>query len=410
MKTGALSLHPGHAVFARRALAPARSAPLRVSRCTPQALAVTPRTAPGSDFPAPRASERGIALIMVMIAIFVLTILAGGFAYSMKVETRLAQNASSESELEWLGRSGVEYARWILAQQLLIPQEPYDALNQVWAGGPGGIGTSNSPLVDVQREVRMGGGTFTWKIVDLERKANINIADEALLQRALIAMGRDAGGQGEIIGSILDWIDPDDTTHVGGGAESDFYKNLDPPYVAKNGPIDDISELLLVHGIAEEPVLYWGGVDTNHYPTRFQPHNSRFGSPGQAAAYPFGLVDLFTPLSTGKINVNTASSAVLQVLPGITPTIADAIVAGREGNDDGSGGSLLGPYKSVQEVERVPEVPRGTGNMLQPFCDVRSRTFEVEVEAQVGGYKRHFVAFLGRTSPKDVQVLKFSWK
>ncbi len=46
----------------------------------------------------------------------------------------------------------------------------------------------------------------------------------------------------------------------------------------------------------------------------------------------------------------------------------------------------------------------------QPFCDVRSRTFQVEVEAQIGSYKRQFVAILGRNNPKDVQVLTFYWK
>src|SRR2546421_11778589 len=60
----------------------------------------------------------GIAIVIVLISIFVLAILAGGFATAMRVETKLARNANSESELEWLGRSGVEYARWILAQQL----------------------------------------------------------------------------------------------------------------------------------------------------------------------------------------------------------------------------------------------------------------------------------------------------
>ena len=45
-------------------------------------------------------SQTGIALVIVMISIFVLTMLAGGFAYSMKVETKLARNAYSEAELE----------------------------------------------------------------------------------------------------------------------------------------------------------------------------------------------------------------------------------------------------------------------------------------------------------------------
>ena len=61
--------------------------------------------------------EHGIALVIVMISIFVLTILAGGFAYSMKVETRLARNANSETELEWLGRSG----KWVVRSGVLAP-------------------------------------------------------------------------------------------------------------------------------------------------------------------------------------------------------------------------------------------------------------------------------------------------
>ena len=61
-----------------------------------------------------RKEESGIALIIVMISVTVLGILAAAFAYSMKVETKLAQNANSETELIWLGRSGVERARWYI--------------------------------------------------------------------------------------------------------------------------------------------------------------------------------------------------------------------------------------------------------------------------------------------------------
>ena len=62
---------------------------------------------PGSTIHHRPVSEGGIAMVIVMISIFVLSILAGGFAYSMKVETRLARNANSETELEWLGRSAI---------------------------------------------------------------------------------------------------------------------------------------------------------------------------------------------------------------------------------------------------------------------------------------------------------------
>ena len=51
-------------------------------------------------------NQAGIALIIVMISIFVLTMLAGGFAWSMKVETKLARNANSESRAGMAGPLG----------------------------------------------------------------------------------------------------------------------------------------------------------------------------------------------------------------------------------------------------------------------------------------------------------------
>lgn len=339
-----------------------------------------------------------------MICIFVLTVLAGGFAYSMKVETKLARNANSESELEWLGRSAVECARWELAQQLMIAQEPYDALNQVWAGGMGGIGTSNSPLADFKNEIQVQDGGATWTISDLERKANINVANEALLQQALMVMGVDAGQMTPVINSILDWIDPDETPRIQ-GAESDFYQGLNPPYFAKNGPIDDISELLLIKNAAD----FYAPID-NTLPQQgvYNPLTSRFSNAANVMpSSPVGLTNLFTPLSNGKININTASAEVLQIIPTITPEAAQGIVSARSGEDDGSG--LFGPYRNLGEVRRVPEVSLPMLGALQQFCSTRSSTFEVHVDAQVAGYHRHFVGIIGRNNPRDVQILSFYW-
>lgn len=356
----------------------------------------------------PRAlrAERGIALIIVMICVTVLAMLAGGFAYSMRVESKLARNVNSEAELEWLGRSGVEYCRWILAEQSRIPGEPYDALNQVWAGGPGGIATTNSALMDVQKEVRLGHGSFTWKITDLDRKFNINTASELLLEQALMHMGVDAGDMTPIVNSILDWIDPDDNPRLQGAESSNFYLLQDPPYEAKNGPIDDLSELLLVKGIT--PELYWGAASTNHVPGVIQTRGGNFGPSAVMPTFSSGLVDIFTPVSGGRVNINTASAEVLQVIPGVDAMVAQAIVSARAGEDDGSG--LMGPYRSVDQVRRVPEVGMEAARLMQQFCDVRSRTFQVEINAQIGSYTRQFIAVLGRNNPRDIQVLSFYWK
>jgi type II secretory pathway component PulK len=357
-------------------------------------------------FHLPRTSA-GIALIIVMISITVLAILAAGFAYSMKVETRLAQNANSETELMWLGLSGVEKARWILAQQLSIAQEPYDALNQMWAGGPGSMNTSNSPLAGVTLDLQLGNGSARLKITDLERKANINVAEEFMLEQALRLVGVDAGDFSLIVGSIQDWIDPDDNTHIG-GTESQFYESLDPPYYAKNKPIDDLSELLLINGMT--PAIYWGGVATE------QPQRAYFqNQPGFAAfsgggvSYAVGFVDFFTPISSGRININTASLTTLQMIL-VDENIAAEVIQLRSGPDGVDGTEDDTPFRNAGELINVPGISRQAVAQLQRICDVRSRTFEVQVDVEVNGYKRQFVAIVGRSSPRDLPVLSFHWK
>src|SRR6185436_13440527 len=85
------------------------------------------------------SADAGIALIIVLIMIVVFGILAGRFAYLMKVETTLARHASFSSELDWAGRSDIEVAKWILAEESKgAPGQPgsYDPLKNYWAGGP----------------------------------------------------------------------------------------------------------------------------------------------------------------------------------------------------------------------------------------------------------------------------------
>ncbi len=317
-------------------------------------------------------------MMIVMISVLVLTILAAGFALSMKVETKLARNANSEAELEWLGRSGVEYARWVLANSHLDPTQPYDSLDQPWSTGSGFLGPTNDPIAYVQNPVSLGDGTFSWKITDLESKFNINSPEPILQQvlpQALTLMGVAPGEATPIVSSILDWIDPDDQIHPE-GAETPYYQGLTPPYVSKNGPIDDISELLLVKGVT--PEIYYGGAATNFQANYFSRQVNSFDQ-SAGPTITGGLTNLFTPLSDGKVNINTANAEVLQLIPGVDAMVAEAIVSGRQGAPDPMAPGLLGPYRNVGDVVRMPTVPRGIVGQLGQFCDVRSRTFQVAV-------------------------------
>ena len=356
----------------------------------------------------PGPNSHGIAIIVALIAVLVLSALAAGFALSMKVETRLAFNANSDTQLYWLGRSGVELARWVLAQEKC----PYDSLNQIWAGGPGSDCETNGPLAGLSlNNYPVGSGTVSVKIIDLERKANINTANGLEIQQALTLMGVNANDISVVSDSIQDWIDADDLPRVA-GAESDYYHGLDPSYYAKNAPIDDLSELLHVRGILDHAEIYWGGCATNHPGVTFQ-HKLGFGnSPDENPCYPFGLKDVFTPISIGYININTADANVLQLIPGMDANAAENIIKLRAGPDGVDGTEDDMPFQNINQVAAAgvnPQVVAQLGN----FCRTRSFTYEVHVTAQIGVEKREYVAILFRnpqSSAASIQVLSFYWK
>ena len=354
-----------------------------------------------------RTKPRGIALFIVMIAIFVLSVMAAIFAASMKVETRLAQNAQHEEQLLWLGRSGVELARYVLSQEASIP---YDSLNQIWAGGPGDITESNSPLSSLSLDdYQVGDGTVAIKIIDLERKVNINTANPQMLQQALTLMGVDADDISTISDSIMDWIDTDDNPRLA-GAESDFYQNQSPPYYAKNAPFDDLSELLLVRGILDHPEIYWGGSGTNQEPAAFQQQKLGFeNSPFQAPDFPFGFKDLFTTISSGRININTADTNVLQMIPGVDEATAENIVKLRAGPDGEEGTADDTPFANINQLVQADLNPQLVSELAR-VCTVRSTDFEVHVTAKIGDYQREYIAILHRNSPTDIEVLRFYWR
>lgn len=354
-------------------------------------------------------NSQGIALVLVLIVILVLGILAGGFAYSMKVETRLARMASFESEFEWLARSAIERVRFDLARQFeRRAAEPFDSLKQRWAGGPG-----DTNDVFLPPEVDLGYGKATWRVEDAERRININKADQRVLQQAMIVIGVDAGVSPMIVDSILDWIDRDTDEHLS-GAESDYYQRLNPPYMAKNGWIDDLSELLLVRGVT--PEIYWGKDCTNHSVAAFQLRDSPRGlrSSKEPITYPVGLVQLFTPLSSGRVNVNTAPSEVLQAIPGMDMNFASWIIQRRAGLDGQDGTIDDTPFANVGEIVNAFGSSGTSGNVfvqgLQQYLHVQSSVFEVHVDCQIGEFKREYVAWLYRMNQRDLKILTMYWK
>ena len=360
-----------------------------------------------------------MALLMVMCVIFALSVIVAAFAYSMTIEMRLAQITDYDVELEWMGRSGVELAEYALANKC-PDQRDIDALNQFWAGGTAPC-SNDIPQFSL-KDYPLGNGKISVTITDMERKFDINLVaspsrpQSDVLQRALTECGvTDPSTSDKIMYSILDWISPDNNPHAG-GAKSDYYSRLGPPYNCPKSPIEDISELLLIQGVT--PDIYWGPNSTNHIPAAYQqkgfdhtPHSSksRFQNEANNVPNPAGLVELFSPF--GKLlNINTASAKTLQLIPGIDANTAQRIIEMRAGPDGVDGTEDDVPFHSVQELNSIlpgglppsvaptgappSQVPPPGG--LSAYCDVRGYVFEVHVEAEINGVKRKFIGIVGR--------------
>jgi general secretion pathway protein K len=357
-----------------------------------------------------RPRSNGFALLIVMCAIFVLSWMAWLMSASMKVESRLAVSSNNNQEMIWLGRSGVELARWVLAQEAVL--QPFDSLNQKWAGGSGSMAESNSVLASIPLDnYPIGDGSVSVKITDLDRLANINTAGAPVIQQALTLMGVDAGEISVVSDSIQDWVQAGDAPRIA-GAKTDYYQGQNPPYNCKEAPMDDISELLLVKGIWDHPEIYdpktYGGDAMSGRPAAFKRHQLGFGTaPGETPSYPFGLVDLFTPFSSGKININTADANVLQLLPGVDANAAASIIKYRSGPDGIDGTPDDTPYQNANQLTASGINPSAVGQMGR-LCDVHSTVFKVTVTAHIGIASRDFNAILYRpTGSHTVQVVSF---
>ena len=189
-----------------------------------------------------REIQKGFALVLVLWMLALLTVLAGGYSVSMRLETRLTENYLQSAQAGAVAEAGV----WLATQELQKPET-----ERRWR--------SDNTLYDIN--------IFKYKlslrIQNESGKIDLNTARPELLQTLLESTN---GGQSdrkidEILQAILDWRDRDDLTRTN-GAEDDEYKNAGYDYGAKNGPFNNVEELRLVMGVTDELYRKIAGVLT----------------------------------------------------------------------------------------------------------------------------------------------------
>ncbi len=220
--------------------------------------------------------QRGIAFIVVIWVLLLLAVLLAGFAVIARTEGLQARHLADSTRARYMAEAGISRAVWELRNP--------DPLTR-WAGD----GRAYA--------FEFEGAKISVEIQDESGKIDLNAVDGQVLQRFFASAGLDQDLAQQISDAVLDWRDADDLTQPMGAEDAD-YEREDYPYGAADAGFQTVGELQQVMGMdyelfrkLEPDLTIWGGSSV----------------PGAGAA----------------------SRNVLMSFPGMTPELADQLIAMR---------------------------------------------------------------------------------
>lgn len=283
------------------------------------------------------AQKTGAALLTVLIAMMIISLMLFEFQYSSMIERKLAYNDLNQLQAYYLSKAGARmgllrialYGRLRASKDIQgFKQKGFDVvplLDQIWqlplpAFPPTGEKNDKMLKADVDaqekilKETKVSEGRVTHTITSESSKINlnylqvsakdqngrvdfrsqpttlfqyvgmllVNVLENFLQQSENPTAEYDNMKPEDVVVNIMDWVSPG-TTSMGGGAKDTFYETQKPPYKAKKGRFFTIEELKLVKGIDD------------HLYNKLKP-----------------LVTVYS--YDGKINLNTAGKDVYKAL------------------------------------------------------------------------------------------------
>ena len=307
------------------------------------------------------SSQRGIALLTILVMVALATILAATIA---KRQTNTSENTGYLMRQD----QSLLYAKSAEAffSELLIQDSDnggnIDHLQENWA--------KPMPAFPVED------GFVSGRLLDESGKFNLNnllkadgsVDDSArrwfekLLQRVGLAA--------ELSQAVIDWQDADDETTGAMGAESNYYQGLDPSYLASNTRFHQVEELKLVRGF-------------------------------EGKKY-----DLIAPYVTAlpeatKININTAAPLLLASIdPKIDVKTVEQELKAKQAE--------LTYFNSVEDLWKLNAfsgIEPQNKTDAAAWLDNKSNYFTAQIEVVLSERKRQFTSAIMR---KDKQVTVYS--
>lgn len=285
-------------------------------------------------------SEKGIALITVLLVTAVLVTVAVNFAFKIYISTARAGNFKDSLRAGLIAENGVDLAR--KAVEELLKRDP----NLVMRDGALTLARS---VGDTAVEVRVSDekGKLSLRLIYQNGVSN------DLIKEPYARLVKGLRLEDSIVDTLSDWVDPDELPRSSGAESHDYYRRLPKKYSSKNTYPDTLDELLLIKGYTPE---VFGKI-------------KRFVSPYNM---------------DGLVNINTAEKEALMALAdGIDDELAGRLIEYRDKT----------PFRNRSDVMKVPGFEQ-TGFRLQDRIIVKSDTFRVLSRGTAGGSKRDIEAVI----------------
>jgi general secretion pathway protein K len=351
----------------------------------------------------PLTDEGGVALVLTLVIVTLVAIIVLELNYLMRVDVHASSNFRDGVRAYYLAKSGVTVVKELFSRNI---QEFEELKNTLLAGG--------------SHTLPLGEGAVAVRVIDETGKINVNAlvietsppqptagaqtpqggAQTPQGQRGTQQRGAQArevqtvspwiqitqdlfqrlGIDPTLVGAIIDWIDVDDIPTGSGGAESSYYRGLEKPYSARNGPMETIAELRLLKGFTDEVLLKLGA--------------RRVGGIVDPATNPY-LTVLPLPQGGGwRVNLNTAPAAILNSLTREVGQFADAIVQRR----------------TQSRLEKITDLQQLgiSGETLQDFERLGTLTslyYAVEARGTAGDMMKQITAVIRTGGDQASQVL-----
>lgn len=230
-----------------------------------------------------KTGQKGMALVLVLWVLSLLTIMAGSFALSMRREAAIVSGVKNNAQAIAIAESGIA-----IAEMMLLNTDPAKR----WR--------ADGSIYQIDAE----DSRVRIRILSETGKIDLNAADEKVLQELMSHAPVDENSKDDPIehasklaNAILDWRDADDLIHIN-GAEKKEYQDAGLKYQPRNKPLQTVEELQMVLGMDERTFKWIEPLVTVY---SGQPHSA----------------------------LQMASKEVLQVLPGLDQGLVEDYVKAR---------------------------------------------------------------------------------